>query len=57
MVFKNQGKCNFTYIPQLKSGLAVKGDVRDIAVIKKGTQTLLLFGRSNQTMSGYTLNP
>jgi hypothetical protein len=57
MVFKNQGKCNFTYIPQLKSGLAVKGDVRDIAVIKKGTQTLLLFGRNNQTMSGYTLNP
>ncbi|RDC63629.1 FG-GAP repeat domain-containing protein [Adhaeribacter pallidiroseus] len=56
MVLRNQGKLKFTYVPQWQSGLQVKGDVRDIAVIKKGSSTLLLFGRNNQSTQGYILN-
>lgn len=56
MVLRNQGKFKFTYVPQWQSGLQVKGDVRDIAVIKKGSSTWLLFGRNNQTTQAYILN-
>ncbi len=57
MVFRNAGRCTFTYVPQWQSGLRVKGDVRDIAVIRKGAGTVLLFSRNNDTVSGYVLNP
>jgi hypothetical protein len=57
MLFRNGGQFNFTYVPQWKSGLAVKGDVRDITVIKLGTGTVLLFSRNNDTIKGYQLNP
>ncbi|MDO1445079.1 VCBS repeat-containing protein [Rhodocytophaga aerolata] len=57
MVFRNEGNCRFAYIPQWKSGLAVKGDVRDITVVKNGPQTFLLFGRNNQSISSYLVNP
>ncbi|QHT66773.1 VCBS repeat-containing protein [Rhodocytophaga rosea] len=56
MVFRNEGKCQFKYIPQWKSGLQVKGDVRDISIVQKGNQTLLLFGRNNDSVKGYILN-
>ncbi|WP_246343665.1 VCBS repeat-containing protein [Adhaeribacter radiodurans] len=56
MVLRNTGKLQFTYVPQWQSGLQVKGDVRDIAVIKKGGATFLLFGRNNQTVQSYLLN-
>lgn len=55
-VLRNNGNFKFTYVPQWQSGLQVKGDVRDIAVIKKGSATWLLFGRNNQTTQGYLLN-
>lgn len=56
MVLRNNGKLKFTYVPQWQSGLQVKGDVRDIAIVKKGSATMLLFGRNNQTIQGYILN-
>ena len=56
VVLRNHGKLKFTYVPQWQSGLQVKGDVRDITVIKKNNSTLLLFGRNNQTPQGYILN-
>jgi enediyne biosynthesis protein E4 len=56
MVFRNRGKFKFTYVPQLQSGLQVKGDVRDILVLKKGGSTRLLFGRNNDTVLSYELN-
>jgi hypothetical protein len=56
MVFRNAGGCNFTYVPQWQSGLRVKGDVRDIAVIRKGAGTILLFSRNSDTVSSYVLN-
>jgi hypothetical protein len=56
MVFRNAGRCQFTYVPQWQSGLRVKGDVRDIAVVRRGAGTVLLFSRNNDTVSGYVLN-
>jgi len=34
MLFLGDGKGNFKYIPQTESGFAVKGDVRDIQILK-----------------------
>lgn len=56
LVLRNNGQLKFSYVPQWQSGLRVKGDVRDIAVVKKGGATLLLFGRNNQTVQSYLLN-
>ncbi len=56
MLFINQGNCQFTFVPQRKSGLSVKGDVRDIAVIEREGDTLLLFGRNDNTLKKYRLN-
>ncbi|WP_245590584.1 VCBS repeat-containing protein [Adhaeribacter aquaticus] len=55
-VLRNLGQCKFSYMPQWQSGLQVKGDVRDIAVLKKGNGTMLLFGRNNQSVKSYLLN-
>jgi hypothetical protein len=57
MLLRNEGRFNFTCVPQWKSGLGVKGDVRDITVIKRGTGTVLLFSRNNDTIKGYQLTP
>lgn len=56
MLFRNLGNCNFSYIPQYKSGLSVVGDVRDIIVIDKQGTPILLFGRNNDTIVEYRLN-
>ena len=55
-VFRNEGKFRFAYVPQPQSGLQVKGDVRDLAVLKQGNDTLLIFGRNNTSPLGYRLN-
>jgi hypothetical protein len=34
MLFLNKGKCNFEYVPQRKSGLDLRGDVRNMLVQK-----------------------
>jgi enediyne biosynthesis protein E4 len=57
LVLRNKGGFNFAPMPQWQSGLQVKGDVRDIAVIKKGGTTVLLFGRNNNSIKSYRLNP
>jgi enediyne biosynthesis protein E4 len=56
MLLRNGGKFKFTYVPQWQSGLQVKGDVRDIAVVKKGNNTMLWFARNNNSIKGYRLN-
>jgi enediyne biosynthesis protein E4 len=56
MVLRNTGKLSFSYVPQWKSGLQVKGDVRDISVLKKNEETILLFGRNNTLPQSYKLN-
>lgn len=56
MLFKNLGDCHFSYVPQHAAGLSVKGDVRDILVLKKQDKHSLLFGRNNDTIVEYILN-
>ncbi|WP_128544711.1 VCBS repeat-containing protein [Larkinella soli] len=53
MLFRNEGQCRFSYVPQTQSGFRVKGDVRDILVLKQGTGVKILFGRNNETIEVY----
>ncbi|PMD99384.1 RNA-binding protein [Siphonobacter sp. BAB-5405] len=53
MLFRNKGQCHFEYVPQSKSGFVIKGDVRDIIQLRKGSETVLLFGRNDDTIQIY----
>ncbi|GAA4438688.1 VCBS repeat-containing protein [Pontibacter saemangeumensis] len=54
VLLQGDGKGNFSYIPQSKSGLQVKGDVRSLLPINN----LLLFGVNQQEIKAYKiLNP
>jgi len=53
MLFHNDGKAKFSYVPQQKSGFTVKGDVRDITVLKQGAKVQVLFDRNDDTISVY----
>lgn len=55
-VFLNNGKGRFTWLPSLKTGLLVHGEVRDIRVIKGGQKSWLLFLRNNDLPVLYQLN-
>lgn len=57
LVLLNQGQFSFRAMPQWQSGLQVQGDVRDIVLIRKESETLLLFGRNNKPIQTYRLNP
>lgn len=46
-VLLNDGKGNFSWVPQSKTGLMVNGVVRDIAVLHTKNKTQLLFLRNN----------
>jgi hypothetical protein len=50
------GKGNFSYIPQMNSGLNVRGDVRSIAQIKRGAAVTIFFGMNNAAPISYRLN-
>jgi hypothetical protein len=41
------GKNNFTYVPQFKSGLNIKGDVRSISKVKSGDKEQIIVGINN----------
>ncbi|RYC67159.1 VCBS repeat-containing protein [Spirosoma sordidisoli] len=56
-LFRNEGKLQFSYVPQTRSGFVVKGDVRDVVVVGKGAQQHILFGRNNNTMEVYRKKP
>ena len=49
MVLLGDGKGNFRYLPQTKSGLNVRGDVRSISTVANG----LLFGVNNAPVKHY----
>jgi hypothetical protein len=57
MLFLGDSKGNFKYVTQQQSGLAVKGDVRDIQIVSnnKGKSTILL-SRSDKPVVSYSLN-
>jgi hypothetical protein len=47
------GKGNFTYINQPRSGLSVAGDIKSAAAIKIGTTNYILLGAANEPLQFY----
>ncbi len=56
MLFKGDGNGNFNYVPQWKSGLNIRGNVRNIQVISDQHTNQLLFGINNQPIRSVRLN-
>jgi hypothetical protein len=50
------GKGNFSYVPQMNSGLNVRGDVRSMLQIKAGSGVSVFFGMNNAPMISYRVN-
>jgi hypothetical protein len=48
VLLKGDGKGNFQYVPQLNSGLSVKGCIRDIIKVKGKNSDHLIFAINNQ---------
>src|SRR4026207_2497552 len=48
VLLKGDGKGSFEYIPQIKSGLSVKGCTRDLIMLHGKTNDRILFGVNNQ---------
>jgi hypothetical protein len=48
---------NFSYAPQVHSGLRIKGDVKSSAILKTAGGTLLLAGINQRRLAIYRLNP
>ena len=55
VVLLNDGKGNFSYMPQQESGLRIVGDVRDAALMPYGSQRYLLVGINGGTLINYKL--
>ena len=55
MLFLGDGKGNFKYVPQTESGFSVKGDVRDLQVVKAKGKTMVLFSISDKPVVSYSL--
>lgn len=56
VLLTGDGKGNFTYIPQLDSGLIVNGCVRDIISIQSKEVKRVIFSVNNQTPTVYNFN-
>jgi enediyne biosynthesis protein E4 len=52
----NDGKGNFRYVPQYRSGLSLKGDVRRTVTITRNNDLLIFFGLNNAEVTGYRLD-
>ncbi|QDH80888.1 RNA-binding protein [Echinicola soli] len=52
-VFLGDGNGHFSYIPQNKSGLAIKGDIKSILPLTLPQGQFLLFGLNNQGVIAY----
>jgi enediyne biosynthesis protein E4 len=53
VLLSGDGKGNFNYIPQLQSGLSVKGCVRDIQLLRHGNRKQVLFAINNAAAVAY----
>ena len=54
VLLKGNGKGNFEYVPQLKSGLVVRGCTRDIINLKGKTKDRVIFAINNQAPVVYS---
>jgi len=55
-VFLGDGRGQFSYLPQQKSGLSIKGDVKSILSLDLNNSKYLLFGLNNQGIVAYQKN-
>jgi hypothetical protein len=55
-VFQNQGNLQFAYVPQQRSGLFVKGDVRDLLPLADGEEKWLVVALNNKRVQSYRLD-
>lgn len=55
-VLLNDGKGNFTYVPQSESGLRIAGDVKDAVILKAAGQEFLVAGVNNSKLVTYKIN-
>jgi hypothetical protein len=53
-ILKGNGKGEFTYVPQLQSGLSVKNCTRDIVKMKSANKNMILFSVNRQPLSVYS---
>ncbi|WP_254089142.1 VCBS repeat-containing protein [Dawidia soli] len=56
-VLLNDGKGDFSYVPQHRSGLQLRHDTRALAMIAAGGKTLLVCGAAGQSLACYQLAP
>ena len=56
MVLLGNGKGDFTYLPQIKSGLNIRNDIRSMEMIKTAKGNLLLAGANDGKLISYKLN-
>ena len=52
----NDGKANFTYVPQVNSGLRIAGDVKDAIILGINGQQYLVAGVNNNTLLTFRIN-
>jgi enediyne biosynthesis protein E4 len=55
-ILLGNGKGQFTYLPQIQSGLHIRGDIRDIVKLEHGDKTSVLFAINNDRIRTFTLN-
>ena len=55
-LYEGDGKGNFSYVPQSKSGLSLTGDTKSLETIEMGGVTYLLVGVNNLGIEAYKLN-
>ncbi|MDJ1480673.1 VCBS repeat-containing protein [Cytophagaceae bacterium YF14B1] len=50
LMLRGNGKGEFESVPMQKSGICIKGAVRDIMTLQKGKKKIILFARNNDTI-------
>jgi hypothetical protein len=56
VVFTPLSKGVYEYVPQVESGLSVKGDVRDATFVQTSAGKVLFIGINNQELEAYLIN-
>lgn len=56
MVFLGDGRGNFSYVGQQRSGLSIRADIRSSAILRSGGREVLLFGANDAPVISYVLN-
>jgi hypothetical protein len=55
-LYQGDGKGNFTYVPQGKSGLRLTGDTKSLQLVQAAGEVYLLVGTNNVGVNSYKLN-